>query len=301
MMFAGTGDLQLKEEANVAERMIEANGVELCTESFGVQGDPPVLLVMGAGGSMLWWEEGFCQLLAEGGRFVIRYDHRDTGRSITYEPGHPEYTGADLVADAVGVLDAYRIVAAHVVGVSAGGAFAQLLAFGFPDRVLSLVLISTSPATSGERSLPSATERFSDFLASAEVDWSDRGSVIGYLLGYQRMLAGGVRPFDEVAWRELIRRDVLRARDIAASENHSMILEGDIPSEPIPSIAVPTLVIHGTDDPMFPLAHGRALAEEIRGARLLTLEGAGHGVDRADWEPVARAILTHTVAADSGA
>jgi pimeloyl-ACP methyl ester carboxylesterase len=281
--------------------MIGADGVELCTEPFGVPGDPPLLLVMGVGGSMLWWAEGFCRLLAEGGRFVIRYDHRDTGRSVTYEPGQPEYTGADLVADAVGVLDAYGIVAAHIVGVSAGGAFAQLLALGFPDRVLSLVLISTSPATSGERSLPSATERFSDFLASAEVDWSDRGSVIDYLVGYERMLAGGVRLFNEVAWRELIRRDVERARDIAASENHSLIPEGDVPSEPISSIAVPTLVIHGTADPMFPLAHGQALAEEIPGARLLTLEGAGHGVDRPDWEPITHAILANTGAADSDA
>src|ERR671928_223969 len=81
---------------------------------------------------------------AGGRRFVIRYDHRDTGRSATCEPG---YTGADLIADAVGVLDAYGVAAAHVVGVSAGGAFGQLLALGFPDRVLSLVLISTSPAT----------------------------------------------------------------------------------------------------------------------------------------------------------
>src|ERR671922_908529 len=203
--------------------MIEANGVELCTEPFGDPEDPPILLVMGIGGSMLWWEDGFCRLLAEGGRFVIRYDHRDTGRSVTYEPGRPRYTGADLVADAVAVLDAYGIAAAHVVGVSAGGAFPPLLALGFPDRGLSLVLISTSPATAGERSLPSATERFNDFLASAEVDWSDRGSVIEYLVAYERMLAGGVRPFDEVAWRELVRHDVERARDMAASENHSVI------------------------------------------------------------------------------
>jgi hypothetical protein len=86
----------------VTERMIEANEVQLCTESFGNAADPPILLVMGIGASMLWWEEGFC-LLARGGRFVIRYDDRDTGRSVTYEPGHPEYTGADLVADALGV------------------------------------------------------------------------------------------------------------------------------------------------------------------------------------------------------
>src|SRR5919206_4837465 len=142
----------------MAERMIEANGVELCTEPFGVPGDPPVLLVMGVGGSMLWWEEGFCRLLAEGGRFVIRYDHRDTGRSVTYEPGHPGYTAADLVADAAGVLDAYGIPAAHLVGVSAGGAFAQLLALDSAHRVLSLALISTSPATPGERGLPPPTE-----------------------------------------------------------------------------------------------------------------------------------------------
>jgi pimeloyl-ACP methyl ester carboxylesterase/nitroimidazol reductase NimA-like FMN-containing flavoprotein (pyridoxamine 5'-phosphate oxidase superfamily) len=282
----------------VAEGMIEANGVALCTEAFGESADPPLLLVMGVGASMLWWEEGFCRLLAEGGRFVIRYDHRDTGRSVTYEPGRPQYTGADLITDAVGVLDAYELPAAHVVGVSAGGAFAQLLALDYPDRVLSLVLVSTSPATAGERRLPSATDRVIGFLASAEVDRSDRESVIEYVVAYARMLAGGVRPFDEVAWRELVRRDVERARDVAASENHNLIPEGDVSSEPISSIAVPTLVIHGTADPMFPPAHGQALAEEIPGARLLTLAGAGHGVDRADWETVANAILEHTAAAD---
>ena len=282
----------------MAERMIEANGVELCTESFGRPADPPILLIMGIGASMLWWDEGFCRLLAEDGRFVIRYDHRDTGRSVTSEPGRPHYSGADLVADAFGVLDAYGIAAAHVVSVSAGGAFAQLLALGFPDRVLSLILISTSPITPGERSLPSATERFNEFLASSDVDWSDRASVIEYLLAYERMLAGGVRPFDEAAWRELVRRDVERARDIAASQNHSLIAEGDGPSEPISSITVPTLVIHGSADPMFPLAHGQALVEELPDAKLITLEGAGHGIDQADWEPIVQAILAHTATAD---
>jgi pimeloyl-ACP methyl ester carboxylesterase len=278
----------------VAERMIEANGVELCTEPFGDPADPAILLVMGVGGSMLWWEEGFCRMLAEGGRFVIRYDHRDTGRSVTYEPGAPEYTGADLVADAVGVLDAYGIPAAHVVGVSAGGAFAQLLAFAFPKRVLSLVLVSTSPATPGERRLPSATVPYRRFVATAEVDWSDRDSVVEYLVGYSRTLAGGERPFDEAAVRELVRRDVERAHNIASSENHAALPEGEVPQAPVSSIDVPTLVIHGTADPMFPLEHGQALAGEIPGARLLTLEGAGHGVDRADWETIVRATLGHT-------
>jgi pimeloyl-ACP methyl ester carboxylesterase len=282
----------------LGERLIEANGVGLCTEPFGDPADPPILLVMGIGGSMLWWEEGFCRMLADGERFVIRYDHRDTGRSVTYEPGRPEYTGADLVSDAVGVLDAYGIEAAHVVGVSAGGAFAQLLALDFPDRILSLVLISTSPATPGERRLPSATERYARFLATAKVDWSDQESVIEYLVDYSRALAGDERPFDEAAVRELVRRDVERARNIASSENHGAIADGEVSRNSLSSIAVPTLVIHGTADPMFPLEHGQALAAEIPDARLLALSGAGHGVERADWENIVRAIIGHTAPAD---
>jgi len=291
--FEGTSEL-------LAERIIEANGVELCTEPFGDPADPPILLVTGVGGSMLWWDEGFCRMLVEGGRFVIRYDHRDTGRSVTYEPGRPDYTSADLVADAVGVLDAYAIPAAHFVGVSAGGAFAQLLALHYRHRVRSLVLISTSPATPGERWLPPATDRYRRFLTTATVDWSDEGSVVEYLVDYARVLAGGERPFDEAAVRELVCRDVARARNIASSENHGAISEGAMPHRPLSSIGVPTLVIHGTADPMFPPEHGQALAGEIPGARLLTLEGAGHGVDPADWEPVVRTIVEHTAAAHGG-
>jgi pimeloyl-ACP methyl ester carboxylesterase len=278
----------------MAERMIEANGVELCTEAFGDPANPPVLLIMGTGASMLWWEEGFCRMLADGGRFVIRYDHRDTGRSVTYEPGRPEYTGADLIADAAGVLDAHELPAAHVVGVSAGGAFAQLLALEFPDRVLSLVLISTSPAVRVERKLPPPTEEFGRFASTAQVDWSDADSVIEYLVDYSRVLAGGRRRFDETAARDLMRREVERARDFASRRNHDLIPENGRRRKPLSSIDVPTLVIHGTADPMFPIGHGEALAEEIPGASLLRLRGAGHGLERTDWETSVRAILEHT-------
>jgi pimeloyl-ACP methyl ester carboxylesterase len=278
--------------------MIEANGVDLCTEPFGDPADPPILLVMGTGGSMLWWEEGYCRKLAEEGRLVIRYDHRDTGRSVTYEPGHPGYTAADLVGDAAGVLDAYEIPAAHVVGVSAGGALAQLFALDFADRVLSLVLMSTSPALPGDRGLPPCTERYARFLATVGVDWSDDISVIEYLVDYSRALAGGQRPFDETAVRALARRDVARTRNIAAAQNHDAIPDGNRSRAPLSSITAPTLVIHGTADPMFPLEHGEALAEEIPGARLLTLERAGHGVDRADWETIVSAIVEHTAPID---
>lgn len=278
----------------MTERMIHANGVELCTEPFGDPADPPILLVMGIGASMLWWEEGFCRMLADRGRFVLRYDHRDTGRSVTYPPGRPGYTGTDLVADAAGVLDAYGIAAAHVVGVSAGGAFAQGLALDYPDHVRSLVLLSTTAAVPGDRALSSPTEAFMRFVTSAEADWSDASSVIEYLVSYSRMLAGGRRAFDETAVRELVRRDVERARDFAAAHNHDAIPDDQRQRQPLSSIQVPTLVIHGTADPMFPPEHGQALAREIPGARLLLLEDAGHGIDRADWETIVRAIVDHT-------
>jgi pimeloyl-ACP methyl ester carboxylesterase len=280
----------------VSERMISVKGVELCTEPFGDPADPPVLLIAGVGASMLWWEEPFCRMLADAGRFVIRYDHRDTGRSVTDEPGRPTYTGADLVADAAGVLAVYGIAAAHVVGVSAGGAFAQVLALDFPDRVLSLVLISTSPATPGTRDLAPPNEQFTRFVAQAEVDWSDIESVIEYVVEYSRVVAGGERRFDEAATRDLVRRDVARARNIASLQNHDMLVDDGPARAPLSSIAAPTLVIHGTADPMFPLDHGEALAEEIPRARLLVLDRAGHGIARADWEAIVRAILDQTAA-----
>jgi pimeloyl-ACP methyl ester carboxylesterase len=284
----------------VAERMIEASGVELCTESFGDPADPPILLIMGVGGSMLWWDERFCRLLAGRERLVIRYDHRDTGLSVTYEPGHPQYDGADLVADAAGVLAAYGLEAAHIVGVSAGGAFAQLLALDVADRVRSLVLISTSPATPGDRELPPPTEEFQHFVATADVDWSDPESVVEYMVGYSRVLNGGRRDFDEAAAREFVRRDVERVRNVATLQNHYAIAGDDRSREPLSSIKAPTVVIHGTADPMFPIRHGEVLAEEIPGARLFPLEGAGHGVYEADWETIVAAILEHTRLGQSG-
>jgi pimeloyl-ACP methyl ester carboxylesterase len=284
----------------VAERMIEANGVELCAEAFGDPVDPPILLIMGIGASMLWWEEDFCRMLAGGGRFVIRYDHRDTGRSVTYPPGRPIYTGADLTADAASVLREYEVAAADLVGVSAGGGIAQELALHNPDRVRSLVLISTSPVVSVGCELPPPTDEFGRFVSTARVDWTDRDAVIEHLIAYQRVLAGRRRPFDEAAVRELIRRDVDRARDFAAVQNHDLLSQGEVPDKPVSAISAPTLVIHGTADPMFPIEHGEALAGQIPGARLLPLEGAGHGVDRADWESIVRAILEHTAADEGG-
>jgi pimeloyl-ACP methyl ester carboxylesterase len=185
-----------------------------------------------------------------------------------------------------------------LVGVSAGGAFAQLLALDFPDRARSLVLISTSPAVSVQRKLPSPTGGFTRFVKTAQVDWSDPDSVIDYLVDYSRVLAGTERSFDETANRRLVSRDVERARNFAATQNHDMIPNDERTRGPLSSITKPTLVIHGTADPMFPLAHGQALSEAIPGAQFLPLEGAGHGVDRADWQTIVRAIIEHTARVD---
>src|SRR3954447_10878682 len=112
--------------------MVTVGDAELCVDTFGASSDPAVLLMGGATSSMDWWEEEFCERLAAAGRFVIRYDHRDTGQSTSYEPGSPGYTRNDLVADAVGLLDAYSLSAAHIVGLSMGGDIAQRLALGHP-------------------------------------------------------------------------------------------------------------------------------------------------------------------------
>src|ERR671919_1948030 len=126
-----------------SERMVEVNGVELWAQTFGNRDDPAVLLVMGLAASMLHWEDEFCDRLADGSRFVIRYDHRDTGRSVSYPPGAPQYTGRDLAEDAIGVLDAFGVARAHVVGISMGGGLGQSLAIHHPARVASLTLSST--------------------------------------------------------------------------------------------------------------------------------------------------------------
>src|SRR3954452_9153081 len=146
----------------MTERTIDADGALLCAEAFGDPADPPVLLVMGIGGSMLWWDHDFCTALAAGGRVAIRYDHRDTGRSTSDPPGRPTYTGDDLVADAARVLDGYGIGRAHVVGLRVGGPPARRLARDFAARVASLVLMSTSPAGPAD-DLPPVADAYGAF------------------------------------------------------------------------------------------------------------------------------------------
>jgi pimeloyl-ACP methyl ester carboxylesterase len=274
---------------------MRVNGVDLCVETFGSPTEPAILLVMGAGASMDWWHDDFCARLAAGPRYVIRYDHRDTGQSTSYPPGEPGYTGDDLVADAAAIIAVLGLRRAHVVGQSAGGALAQVLALDHPERVASLTLVATSPA-GPEPDLPAMSDEASAaFAAIAEPDWSDRAAVIEYLTEQWRAGASRSRPFDAEGTRALSARVVDRTANMESSMKNAYAAEGtDRWRERLGGLDVPTRVVHGTEDPLFPLGHGEALAREIPGAELLILEGGGHELDRRDWDVVVPAILAHT-------
>ena len=277
------------------EQIVRVNGVDLCVETFGEPGDPAILLIAGAMGSMLSWEDELCERLAAGGRLVVRYDQRDTGRSVTYEPGAPKYTGPDLVADAVGILDALGVDLAHVVAISMGGGVAQFLALDYPDRVASLTLISTSPSGSDD-DLPGMADTLRAHFAEPppEPDWSDRAAVIEYLVEDARPYASTSQPFDDAPWRELAGRDFDRSINLASSTNHFLAEGGGRWRERLGEVRAPTLVLHGTEDPLFPIEHGVALAREIPGADLVALEQTGHELPRRGWGIVVPAILAHT-------
>jgi pimeloyl-ACP methyl ester carboxylesterase len=270
----------------------------ICSETFGRRDDPAVLLIMGAMASMLWWPDGFCERLAGAGRFVIRYDNRDTGRSIGYEPGTATYTGDDLAADAIGVLDEHGVERAHVVGMSMGGGIAQAVALAYPERVASLTAISTTAVGEENPALPGPTAEYMRHAAAfAELDWSDTQALGALIVEDARQLAGKRHPFDDAAARDLVTRDLERAIDPSRLANHNNIGgdEGRWKGR-THELAMPLLVIHGTADPLIPYPHGVALAEAVPGARLVTIEGGGHELHERDWDQFVDAIAGHTEA-----
>lgn len=262
----------------------------IATSTFGSSAAPAVLLIGGIGASMDWWEPEFCDRLAAGGRYVIRYDHRDTGESPSYPPGSPGYTGLDLVTDAIAVLDQLGVGAAHVMGLSMGGALAQELALDHPARVLSLTLVSTT-AGAGDDDLPGMTpEATAAFRELPEPDWADDAAVVEYLVAGQRASAAG--PFDEAEVRAVARIAVARTENNESSQkNHLAADGGGSWRHRLGEITVPTLVLHGDSDPLFPLPHGEALAREIPGARLVVLPRTGHEFPRRNWPLVVEEVL----------
>jgi pimeloyl-ACP methyl ester carboxylesterase len=282
------------------DHIVQANGVDLCVETFGDPADPAILLIHGAGNCMLSWDDELCERLAAGPRFIIRYDSRDAGRSVTYEPGAPHYALRDLVADAVGLLDTFGLASAHLVGMSAGAAIAQLVALDNPDRVASLTLASSTPGIPGHETpdLPAISEELEAVFTHepTEPDWADRAAVIDYLVEAERPYAARSRPFDEAAMRDLAGRVFDRSANIAANLTNPFIVDaGDPWRQRLGQVAAPTLVVHGTEDPLFPYGHAVALAKEIPGAELLALEQTGHEYfPRETWDLVVPAILEHT-------
>ena len=277
-------------------RWISHNGVRLFSESFGTPGDSPILLIMGAMASAVWWAEDFCCQLAALGRYVIRYDHRDTGRSTSYELGHIHYSIEDLADDAFCVLDGYGLQSAHLVGMSLGGFLAQLMALKHPQRVKSLTLIASERLAESNPTIPGIDPSVLEYHAKAsELDWANRDAVIDYQIGAWRLLSGSAHPFDELAIRELAGSDFDRTPNLMTTFNHALLQGGEKWCNRLHEIAVPTLVIHGTEDRVLPYAHSLALKAEIPEAVLLPLPGTGHELHRGDWPVILEAIERKTV------
>ncbi|GAB3883934.1 hypothetical protein GCM10029964_044140 [Kibdelosporangium lantanae] len=276
-------------------QFVKVGTVDLCVETFGSPVDPAVLLIGGASRSMDWWDVPFCTRLAATGRLVIRYDHRDTGASTWYRPGVPEYSFADLAADAIGVLDAFGLDRAHVVGLSMGGQLAQVAALGSPSRVASLTLIATSPEPRAA-DLPPTSERLqAHWEAAVAPDWSDRTAVVDYVVAQDRAYAHEWPPSEEDTARRRAAVVVDRSACVEASHTNHYAMRGHTRwRDGLADLDVPTLVVHGTHDPLFALEHGLALATEIPGAELLRLPGIGHELPARAWDTVVPAITHHT-------
>jgi pimeloyl-ACP methyl ester carboxylesterase len=274
---------------------VTSGDLRLWTERFGDSKDPALLLVMGTSAQGIGWPEELVEALVDGKRQVIRFDHRDTGRSTCVDFTTHPYTLADMANDAIAVLDGHGIAAAHVAGASLGGAIGQWLAAHHPERVLTLTAIMTGPmghnagpawarALAGQApdpdDLPPPAPRFLHHLAQlASMPRTTRDERIAADLETWRVLNGDVLPFDEHAARQFVETSYDRASDYAAATNHDLAGRQmtDDRLVPLSSSKAPTLVVHGTEDPLRPLPHGQALAAQIPHARLQTIPGMGHG------------------------
>jgi pimeloyl-ACP methyl ester carboxylesterase len=284
-----------------------ANGIRLCYQTFGDPSHPPLLLIMGLAVQMIVWDDDFCELLAARGFWVIRFDNRDIGKSTTFPqartPGIVElllaqatglrfrvpYTLRDMAADAVGLLDALGIAKAHVVGASMGGMIAQEMAIAFPGRVATLTSLMSS---TGDPKLPRAQGKA--LRALAKPTPRDRAGFIRRYVETWGVLAGDGYPYDP---DRMTRQGALTYdRGInppgAARQMLAIIASGNR-KKALRGLAVPTLVLHGTRDPLVPVEAGPDTARAIPGAKLVLIDGMGHWMPREVWPRIVDAIAQH--------
>lgn len=287
---------------------IEANGIKL---AYDVHGDPkgePILLIAGLGLQLISWPEAFCKGLTDQGFRVIRFDNRDSGlsskmdhfgkpnlqtaffKSLFHMPLFSGYTLYDMAKDAVCLLDALDIRKAHIVGASMGGMIAQIIAGRYPEHVLTLTSIMS---TSGRPGLPGPTMAASQAMFSRPANPRDINSVIDHNVQLFRVLGGTQFPTPEEELRRRVTESVRRKVTVSGTARQMMAVasSGD-QVEMLRTLKVPTLVIHGTEDPLVPLACGRDVAHLIRGSTLNIIEGMGH-----DFPPALDATLSGMIAA----
>jgi pimeloyl-ACP methyl ester carboxylesterase len=280
----------------VTVRRTHTGAVDLAYETFGEHGQPPVLLVMGIGSQMINWHEDFCTALSLG-RFVIRFDNRDVGESqwldgevdiaacMAGDTSSAVYTLEDMADDAVGLLDALGLSSAHVVGASLGGMIAQTIAIRHPRRVRTLTSIMS---TTGERGVANPTEDATAALMSPPA--KSREEAMERIVEVRRVIGSTGYPRDEQDIRERAGRAWDRGVNPAgfARQLAAVYASGDR-TQALRSLDVPTLVVHGEEDPLIPVSGGRATAAAIPGAHLWTVPGMGHDLPRGVWpELIAR-------------
>lgn len=290
-----------------------ANGIQIEYETFGEPSSPALLLIAGIGGQMIGWDEELCKEWARKGLYVIRFDNRDVGLSTKMEEaGVPDvkaamtamingekvdasYTLDDMADDAVGLLDALRIDRSHLCGISMGGAIAQTISYRHPSRVRSMTQVY---ATTGNPDLPKAKPEIMELLLTPPPQ--EREVYIDYMLTLYKTIAGPGFPFDEVWHRNLAARSYDRAfYGPGKARQFVAILAHGNRKPKLASITAPTLVIHGTDDPLVPVSGGRDSAEAIPGAELMIIEGMGHDMPHGSaWPLILEAVAAHVRKAD---
>jgi len=281
-----------------------ANGIEIAYETFGDPEEPALLLIMGLGTQLLHWREDFCCMLAERGFHVIRFDNRDVGLSTKLEDAPaPEvgaalrgdtssasYTLDDMADDTAGLLDALGIAEAHVLGRSMGGMIAQTLALRHRERVRSLVsIMSTTGAPDVGQARP---EIVGPVLL--ERPPADREGYLEDVVQKWRLIASPGYPLDEAELRAVSAVAYDRSYyPIGTGRQLLAVLASGDRTEALRSLDVPTLVIHGADDPLVDVSGGRATADAIPGAELMIIDGMGHDLPRELWPKLVDAIGSH--------